>query len=84
MINFNLVLLNKIMCLKKTFQISFLTVLGPVMREYQELKEKYDIAIRCQKEAESFASKVNKCKQKILNFYIAKQFNLVVTCCDMS
>lgn len=34
-------------------------VLVPVMKEYQEWKAKYFMAIRCQKQAETFASKVN-------------------------
>ncbi|KAI8774690.1 shootin-1 [Biomphalaria glabrata] len=40
-------------------------VLGPVTQEYEALKEKYEIAVRCQYEAENFASKVNN-KNKIL------------------
>ncbi|KAH9513356.1 hypothetical protein Btru_034727 [Bulinus truncatus] len=40
-------------------------VLGPVTQEYEALREKYEIAVRCQYEAETFASKVNN-KNKIL------------------
>ncbi|XP_059159377.1 shootin-1-like isoform X2 [Physella acuta] len=40
-------------------------VLGPVTQEYEALREKYEIAVRCQYEAENFASKVNN-KNKVL------------------
>ncbi|CAL1527699.1 unnamed protein product [Lymnaea stagnalis] len=40
-------------------------VLGPVTQEYEALREKYEIAVRCQYEAERFATQVNS-KNKVL------------------